>query len=725
MKKRLAVDLSPDAAIASSSEDLLGRTEFATAVADTIGASLPERSLVIAINGGWGSGKSSIKNMVVERLEKTETANIVEFNPWEFSGEKQLAESFFHDVGLALGVDGTDGNATERIATWNAIATRLSGGASAIKAIGKVLGMAGVPMADIIASGLSTALKESGEASKGAKQALEEQVKLDTKTLSQLKKDLREKLPEQKVPLLVVIDDIDRLTSDEVCLLFRMVKANADFQGLIFLLLFDRLQVIRALDSVAKNHGEEFLEKIVQVSFDVPDLSPDEIASFAEEEFYAVLKQHRLELKEEDSLRWQGLYSESLAQYFTTLRSVRRYLNSLKFHFALFQRQGEFEVNPVDLALLEALRVFENTLYRTLPRHRSMLMAEPPYLLGLEFQREQANQEWSAVLENVPGERRSGVDVMLRRLFPYVATGAGADSEKIQLGSRRVAHPKMFDAYFRLALPTKAVFKGTLARIERSTAKYDSFKQTIDKHVKGHTFDIVLEHLSENFETLAPNALVVTQVLIDISDQPSHRGGWPLESNMGEVTGLIRLLISRDRNVEERANIVIQAINQAKGLHIPFLLFSEETKYRDRWSSNQVLLSEPRLPELKSAMAARISVLTDQAFWSRPDVLPWKLRIWQECGAGEDALFWIIDELTSASSLIRVLKAFSDNSRNPHEPDKLRVDLLSQFVMPPDVVEKIDGAVKNCTDLADKAFLMQCRSELATSVLPTVPILQS
>src|SRR5207244_1064925 len=199
----------PDAAISSSSEDLLDRADFAGALAETIANSIPKKSLVIAINGGWGSGKSSIKNMVVEDLGEKETAKIVEFNPWEFSGEKQLANSFFHDVGIALGVDAPDEKAEERIATWNALATRLSGGASAVKAIGKVLGMAGVPMADVALGALSSALKESGEVSKTAKQALEEQAKLDKKTLSELKKDLRDKLPKLKTPLVIVVDDID------------------------------------------------------------------------------------------------------------------------------------------------------------------------------------------------------------------------------------------------------------------------------------------------------------------------------------------------------------------------------------------------------------------------------------------------------------------------------------------------------------------------------------
>ena len=288
------VQFASDTAIRSSAEDLLGRTGFAASLADAIAQSSSDHTIVVALNGDWGTGKSSIKNLVVEHLTKRDIAKVIEFNPWNFSGEKELAEGFFHDLGLALGIHEPGTGDTKRAAAWNTLATRLSGGASAVKNVGRVLGIFGLPMAEVIGSTVGDALKQSSELSKEAKEALEEQSKLEKKTLSELRADLLENLPRLKKPLLVVVDDIDRLTSDEVCLLFRMVKANADFPGVIFLLLFDRPQVVRALAEIATGQGEAFLEKIVQVSFDVPDLSPDEVLEFANKEMNKLLKAMRI-----------------------------------------------------------------------------------------------------------------------------------------------------------------------------------------------------------------------------------------------------------------------------------------------------------------------------------------------------------------------------------------------------------------------------------------------
>jgi type II secretory pathway predicted ATPase ExeA len=49
-----------------------------------------------------------------------------------------------------------------------------------------------------------------------------------TRTLPELKRELTELLRQLRQPLLVVIDDIDRLTPDEMKAVFQLVRANAD-----------------------------------------------------------------------------------------------------------------------------------------------------------------------------------------------------------------------------------------------------------------------------------------------------------------------------------------------------------------------------------------------------------------------------------------------------------------------------------------------------------------
>jgi hypothetical protein len=65
--------------------------------------------------------------------------------------------------------------------------------------------------------------------------------------------------------LLIVLDDIDRLSADEIRELFRLVKSVGDLPNVIYPLSFDRCTVTTALDQFQENRGAAYLEKIVQL----------------------------------------------------------------------------------------------------------------------------------------------------------------------------------------------------------------------------------------------------------------------------------------------------------------------------------------------------------------------------------------------------------------------------------------------------------------------------
>ena len=61
---------SADRPIISGKDDLLGITDFAESLASAIKGWKGKNSLVIALYGTWGSGKTSVKNVAIEALKK-------------------------------------------------------------------------------------------------------------------------------------------------------------------------------------------------------------------------------------------------------------------------------------------------------------------------------------------------------------------------------------------------------------------------------------------------------------------------------------------------------------------------------------------------------------------------------------------------------------------------------------------------------------------------------
>ncbi len=94
-----------------------------------------------------------------------------------------------------------------------------------------------------------------------------------TKTLAEGKRELADAFRRRPGSVLIVIDDIDRLTQEEVRLLFRLIRSNADFPKFTFLLLFDRQVVAAALDAVSSDRGEAYSRRLFRLDLMSPRLN--------------------------------------------------------------------------------------------------------------------------------------------------------------------------------------------------------------------------------------------------------------------------------------------------------------------------------------------------------------------------------------------------------------------------------------------------------------------
>lgn len=448
---------SADRPIGSVEEDLLGRAAFAGSLASAIKGWKGNEGLVIALYGPWGSGKSSVKNMVLQSLRSAEADSplIVEFNPWQWSGQDQLAEAFFQEIGLALGrLDGSEGE-KRRAAKWRTYGTYLTLGASlakSLKTILPILGLSGAGIPGMLAKWMEQSAAVAQEGSKG----VDDQAVVQQQTLAEIKKELSNSLKELKTPILVVVDDIDRLTPEEIRLLFQLVKANADFPNVVYLLLFQRDIVERSFDLSAAVSGQEFLEKIVQVGFDIPRIERTRLEKVLLAGLDELLTKTSMG-KHFDQKRWGNLFLGGLRLYFQTLRDVYRYLATLSFHVSLFRSTGSFEVNPIDLIALEVLRVFEPAVYQRLPEAKLELTSQRDRAHDSHDQNERTRKLIESIVK--AASQPDQVREIVKQLFPPVAwalidsTYGHYHDDGGWFRELRLCHPDVFDRYFHLTIP--------------------------------------------------------------------------------------------------------------------------------------------------------------------------------------------------------------------------------------------------------------------------------
>lgn len=426
-------------------DDLLDRAPFVAQLADALLALDASDGLVIALQGPWGAGKTTVINFLLAELAARQQADderliVVRFNPWWFSGSDQLLGQFFRQVRAALGKSGRSaqlqaaGKQLERFARG----LRFVRYVRAIPGVGGVIG----DLPDLA----EEAIGQVAETFQAAGEALDAD-------LQGLRDALDETLRGQSARLLVVIDDVDRLRADELQQLFQVVKAVADFPNTIYLLAYDAAVVERALGTVQVGDGAEYLAKIVQLPLTIP--LPDRAALC--QAFFRQLDVALVGTPDHlgDAHDFGNLYWDALDALLRTPRDFTRLAAVLALRYPLVRG----EVNMADFIGLEALRLIAPSAYAFVQAHESDLLRGG----RRDEDRAAARRRGEEFLATLPTGQREPVRRLLVRLFPMwgaVFGGTNYDHRSWQatwFRGRRVSSEAAFPIYFRLGLASGAV----------------------------------------------------------------------------------------------------------------------------------------------------------------------------------------------------------------------------------------------------------------------------
>lgn len=507
MERVMNLNISADFPITGRDEDRLNRTVFAEAMAAVICGWRNKPSLVVGLFGDWGSGKSSIKNMVIEKLQsRTEDQlPVVEFSPWQVSGQDLLAQTFFREIGIAIGKSPapSDEAGQKRTARWKLYSSTVSIAALVARSWNAALtpGPHG-----LIAGALSSGLDSVAQVVKAGAEGIEAEGSASVQSLSELKAQVDEDLRALERPILVVLDDVDRLTKEEIRQVFQLVKANADFPNIIYLILAQRETVIAALEEIAPNNGGAFLEKIIQLGFDVPSLNRTQLTKLLCEGLDELLAGPA-------STRFDGMYWASISpeifSRFKNLRDVKRFLGSLQFHVELFRRGSTFEVNPVDLIAIEALRVFEPEVYKRLAQEKEILTLEPRMFRDKKV--EEDKRRASKLVEFASEEGRQTVRNLFGKLFPISGPllsvqghiSYAGDSENKWFQQLRVCSYQAFDRYFQLATPEGDIAQSEIDELTSAMSNQETLDEIFETLVKRELFDVMLTRIHSLKEALS------------------------------------------------------------------------------------------------------------------------------------------------------------------------------------------------------------------------------
>lgn len=228
----------------------------------------------------------------------------------------------------------------------------------------------------------------------------------------------------------------------------------ADFPNVTYLLAFDKNVVSESISSIQGGCGEVYLEKVVQLQFELPLADRLSIRKLFDEKLNAILSD--VSESDFDGAYWLNIFYEGIDKFIETPRDVVRFSNALAVTF----RAVIGDVNPVDFLAVESLRLFTPEVYRTIRNNGEMFTGSAPNELRhpTKAELDRFHTSW---LEDygksvTPTMRKAVVD-MLKRLFPKLQSVLsnvqyGFEYESEWRRNRRICSADIFPIYFSLSV---------------------------------------------------------------------------------------------------------------------------------------------------------------------------------------------------------------------------------------------------------------------------------
>jgi hypothetical protein len=484
-----------DNPISEPAQDLLSRLGLAQDLATQIRSLDASDGYVLAVTGPWGSGKTSLVNLVKHELGKATPVPVVEFNPWMFSGAEQLVEAFFTELSAQLKLK----------------PGRLGTIAGEIEAYGELLSP--LSILPFVGSWI--------ERIRGAGAALKKFQDRRKESVTARRASLAAKLRKLETPIVVVIDDIDRLRTEEIKDIFKLVRLTASFPNIVYLLAFDRSRVEEALTETGLD-GRSYLEKIVQVAVDIPAVPDEALLRHIGDALNEVLADLGDSLPFDEE-RWPDVLMEVIRPLIRNVRDIRRYAASVSGAAHAFRDRIEL----VDVLALEAIRTFLPNVFTALVKAKDGLTK-----IQDTFGSRNVEPHLKESVDEMIAAAKEHYDIataLVSRVFPAAQRYTenmhyGHDSQKDWLKARRVAHIDILRLYLE-----RTVSEGLAAftdaerayAVMADEAELNELLRSIDT---ARLEDVIaaLENYEGDYppESVVPASAVLLNLLPDLPERP-------------------------------------------------------------------------------------------------------------------------------------------------------------------------------------------------------------
>ena len=438
-----------DKPIESRENDLLGRAQFSKHLARSLLKINLSESFTVSITGKWGTGKTSVLNMVQKeindfskKMADNEKPLIMRFEPWNYSDCNQLLQQFFSQLSSTISLKSND-------KSLKVVGDKLEQYASSFDLLQYI------PVAGKYLSIIPGIIKTIG-----GKIKKKSEIRLND--MSVQKDALVDALKKQNHRIIIFIDDIDRLSNDQIRLVFQLVNSVAGFPNVIYVLSFDKRIVVNALTAVQNCDGSEYLEKIIQIPFDLPEVEKAKIHHVLLSRLDTFISEY--DIKQIDQTYWSNIFRTCVTPYVHTLRDVIRVSNVLDLKLSLLGN----EVNFCDLVAISVFQATMPQIITYIQQNKNVLVGSKSPLESIKSldEKSKGKEEYIKEFSAMDGIVAKELLESLSTLFPKFAASVHAlyeyKTDDDLRREKRLAHIDKYDLYMTLSLENLAVLESSI-----------------------------------------------------------------------------------------------------------------------------------------------------------------------------------------------------------------------------------------------------------------------
>lgn len=221
--------------------------------------------LTLGVFGSWGSGKTSLMRMLQQAVEADHQGDVktIWFNAWRYEGKDEIQSALINAILLKV----QEGKTLAQDA--QEVLKRLKEGASVLK-LAKFIGKTAITLTPDIQGFLDCFNNESEKV---------------VSTMASFEADFEKYLGKLGVKRVVVfIDDLDRCQSAKIIETFETIKLFLNIPECTFVIGVDDMKIRQAIietyrvgDQTEAAFSDDYLEKIIQLPFRIPEQRLDDI----------------------------------------------------------------------------------------------------------------------------------------------------------------------------------------------------------------------------------------------------------------------------------------------------------------------------------------------------------------------------------------------------------------------------------------------------------------